>query len=544
MENALSRHNRLPERRPTFDEAEFEEFGLGFDLRDLKGIVKRRFWHVILPVVFLLPIIIAIAVIWPPVYRSQALITVDQPNVPTELIDTTVTSYVDQRIEIIQQRFLATENLMELIEKYDLYPEERESLPDHVVAEKMREAISVDLLTAGSRRSAQTIAFTVAFEYHEPKPAQLVTEEITKWYLRENTAARQKQAEEASAFVAGQISILEKEIAELEKKLAEFREKYGGSLPGQRSDNVSQIRSLEAQIAELGLRADTIAARKRILQSEISQVVPYGPYMIGDERVRSPDEQLKALQLQWLELSSRLTPKHPRMVALKSNIETLRAQIRNRGSATGQRSDPLATDTQSPGSLIASQQPDNPQYIRLNDQIKALNIELDAIARDRQFREAKKAQLEERLIITGTIEEEYSGLVRAHQGALDDFQALRRKELTAELGEALELVEKGERFTVLEPAVVPTSTEPPKRGMIVLIGLALSIGAGLGVAVLAELLELDALQLKEDYRDCRRAASSSRPLHQDACRHSPNVAPARHYKFLVCFHDCGRIGLC
>ena len=100
-----------------------------------------------------------------------------QTKCPDCTYDTTVTSYVDQRIEIIQQRFLATENLLELIEKYDLYPEERESLPDHVVAEKMREAISVDLLTAGSRRmSRQSLLQLISIPRIETK--QLVTKKL------------------------------------------------------------------------------------------------------------------------------------------------------------------------------------------------------------------------------------------------------------------------------------------------------------------------------------------------------------------------------
>jgi hypothetical protein len=59
---------------------------------------------------------------------------------------------------------------------------------------------------------------------------------------------------------------------------------------------------------------------------------------------------------------------------------------------------------------------------------------------------------------------------------------------TASVGERLEVMSKGERFSLIEPAVAPGSPDQPNRLLIASAGLAGGIGAGLGFILLLELL--------------------------------------------------------
>jgi polysaccharide biosynthesis transport protein len=79
-------------------------------LEDYLAILKRRKWQLILPIVLLAPIAVIVALTLPPIYRSTATILIEQQEIPPDLIRTTVTSFADQRIQVIKQRVMTTKN--------------------------------------------------------------------------------------------------------------------------------------------------------------------------------------------------------------------------------------------------------------------------------------------------------------------------------------------------------------------------------------------------------------------------------------------------
>ncbi len=103
-------------------------------LQDYLAILKRRKWHIAIPAIGLFALSAAVAFLWPPVYRSSATILMEEPDVPRDLVSSTVTSFASQRVQVITQRIMARRNLVEIIEKYDLYPEDREKQPIGLVA--------------------------------------------------------------------------------------------------------------------------------------------------------------------------------------------------------------------------------------------------------------------------------------------------------------------------------------------------------------------------------------------------------------------------
>ena len=451
-------------------EYEEQDESFSFDSQAVGALIKRRKWQVILPAILLFPIAVAVAFVLPSIYRSEAMILVERPNVPPELVSTTVTTTLMERVQTIQRRFLATENLADFIHKYELYEDgNKESVPS--VVDKLRNAIDVSLVP--TERHGPNVAFTVSSESPDPYIAHLVTKELVDWYMRENVQARQRQAESASQFLAKEASALKEEIAKLERQLSDLRVQYDGSLPTQRDQNLQQLSRTQEQILSLDFEGETLKERKRILQDEIALVPAFGPYVVGEERVLGPEEQLKSLQLQLMELSGQYTPAHPDIIGLRQRIESLKARVASRG------------DSGSAG----QQAPDNPRYIRLQEQIQAIDRELDVLARRRVVVEAQAEEIAQRLARTDEIEQQYNALVRDYRSATDDYATIRRKELSADLGQSLEAEQMSERFSLIEPPRVPNQPDSPNRLLILLAGGLLSIGAGFATGVLAELLD-------------------------------------------------------
>src|SRR5271167_3121130 len=84
-----------------------------------------------------------LAALWPPTYRSTATILIEQQEIPQELVRSVITSFADQRVQVISQRVMTTQNLLALIERYDLYPGIRQKEPREVLLKRMRDDIGM-----------------------------------------------------------------------------------------------------------------------------------------------------------------------------------------------------------------------------------------------------------------------------------------------------------------------------------------------------------------------------------------------------------------
>src|ERR1700690_1646612 len=59
---------------------------------------------------------ITLAIPWPPTYRTGATILIEQQEIPQDLVRSAISSFADQRVQVISQRVMTTQNLMSLIE--------------------------------------------------------------------------------------------------------------------------------------------------------------------------------------------------------------------------------------------------------------------------------------------------------------------------------------------------------------------------------------------------------------------------------------------
>src|SRR5262249_19695739 len=151
---------------------------------------------------------------------------------PPELVRSTVTSYADQRVQVISQRVMTTQTLLDIIRRYNLYPRQRSRDSREALISRMRKDIGVNMISAddigprSGRRTAATIAVSVAYSQHSPHQAAKVANELTTLYLNENLTTRTKLAQEAASFLEGEADRVSKHMTELEAQVAAFRSKH------------------------------------------------------------------------------------------------------------------------------------------------------------------------------------------------------------------------------------------------------------------------------------------------------------------------------
>ncbi len=499
------------------------------NLRDYLAVVNRRKYQVLITAFIVLFLMALLAFGLPPAYRSSATILIEQQEIPEELVRSTVTSYADQRIQIISQRVMTSSNLWSVIEKFHLYTDRREKDPREVLVERMRSDIALRTISAevvdprSGRPTEATIAFTLSYESRSPATAQRVANELTSLFLNENLKTRTQMAADTSGFLTEEAQKLEREIAVLEKLLAEFKEKNINSLPELVSLNLTLMDKTERDLLEIERQIRLLEERKIYLKSELSQLNPASTvFSESGERILSSAGRLKVLEAEYIKLSATYSPEHPDIQKLKKEIAALRQELGMVATDTGElqkqltglRSElALARDKYSAehpdvirlkksiaglekqlaerddvvvGGAAAGVNADNPVYIQLQTTLNAANKELQSLNLKARDLKNKIADFEQRLVDSPQVEREYKSLTRDYQNATLKYQEIKAKEMEARLAESLEVERKGERFTLIEPPLLPEKPVKPNRKMILVVGFLFSVAGGIGVAFLLD----------------------------------------------------------
>jgi polysaccharide biosynthesis transport protein len=487
---------------------------------------------------------IAMAVMWPPTYRTGATILIEQQEIPQELVRSAISSFADQRVQVISQRVMTTQNLMSLIERYNLYPDIRESKPREVLLQKMRGDISLKMISAdvidprSGRPTQATIAFSISYQNRSPELTLKVANELTTLYLNENLESRTQMAEQTTAFFSEEAAKQETRIAELDKKLADYKQKHQNSLPelSQLNLQVSDRTGLELRDAENRLAA--IDSQQVLLRAQLAQLNPTSQvYSDTGQRVMGVDDRLKSLKSELAGYKARYAPGHPDIVNTEREIAGLEKEAKEHDDTSdiarrlseakaqlsraqekytpdhpdvirlthlvGELDKEMAAQPSAGTAQKIQAHADNPVYIQVKGQLDALSVERESAETKRNELSAKLDEFERRLAQAPAVERDYRALARDLENAQLKYQQIRAKQGDVQVSENLETARKGERFTMIEPPLPPEKPVSPNRMMILAMGFVLSLGLGLGAAAVKDLFDPSV----RGFRDVRQLLS-------------------------------------
>ena len=141
---------------------------MNLDLRFYLQRLWRRFpWFVIIAAV-VSAIGVTLAVVLPPVYRAEAQLLVESPQIPTQLAASTVATAAPEALEIIQQRLMTRANLIDMAQRLQVYDGKPAMTPDKIV-EDMRRRTRIGLPTINDAAAFVTVSFAAPDAQHVNK---------------------------------------------------------------------------------------------------------------------------------------------------------------------------------------------------------------------------------------------------------------------------------------------------------------------------------------------------------------------------------------
>jgi succinoglycan biosynthesis transport protein ExoP len=425
---------------------------------DYWGTLKRRSIYVftIFPAVVFICVMAAFGLT--PSYQSTASIMLQMSSVPKDIIETTVISYQDQQIEVVQGRVLTVESLTPLVTEVDPYPLLTTLTPAEK-AQKLLDDTSIERIDPVTLKpQAESNAFSL--HYNNPKAAMAmqIDSRLAQLFLTYNQKQRTEAAGEAVGFLKKQSENVMAQMRDVDAQLAVLKRQYGDSLPDSLARNEGMIEDTQRQLDNMAQQILTAQEKESQLSMQLSQMSPNLITQSGDLT------DLATVRAKLTEAEQRYTPDHPEVKRLKRALETLMAQ----GGAQA-------------GGTVP---PNNPQYLMTQTELSGARNTLKGLEQLAAARRIKLDQLRGRVDATPAAEKAVSEILRRKQALQNEYQQTQDKLQSANLAETFESAQGGEHFTMIRAPVVPRSPFFPNRIGLILLGLVLGAAlTGIAVAV-------------------------------------------------------------
>jgi polysaccharide chain length determinant protein (PEP-CTERM system associated) len=439
-----------------------------FDISQILSNLYRRKGLIISVFIVVSLLAAYLANVLPKIYRSSTLIVVTPQRIPTAFVASTVTIDLNERMQSIIQEILSRTQLEKIVQEFDLYPSETQGFIEDRI-ERLRKKVKVEL-----RRNN---VFELAFESENPDKAQQVTSRLASLFIDQNLQVREQQAEGTKSFISMEAERLRKELEEQETVVNQYKAAHRYELPDQLDMNLRSLDQLRRELEANNQRLAALQERKGILQKQTVESDILGMDLLGGSLLGAGVGATENIQVQMKKkeldsLLQRYSSKHPDVVRLKKEIQSLEAVSKDTISSKP------ATPTALPNV--------NPLKQVLQTQITDIDSEIQSLRSQSERLRSQAGVLQARVDSTPIRAIELSKITRGYEITLKKYQDLLAKSLESELSENMERKFKGEQFQVLDPANFPLKPIRPDRAMIVVIGLFAGLAGGVVLAFLLD----------------------------------------------------------
>jgi uncharacterized protein involved in exopolysaccharide biosynthesis len=444
------------------------------DLKFYFSLFLRRLHYFL--IVLTLGTVVGLTLAWmlPPVYMAEAVLVVESEQIPDELAASTVQIAATEQLQIIQQRILTRDTLLEMANRLKIYAPAsgqpvRRLEPDEIV-EDLRQRITIRT-TGGTqaRGPIQATIIRVGFEAPTAQLAAAVTNEVVTLILRENVSMRTTVAGQTLEYFVQEVARLDRELASRSAAILTFKEANSEALP----DSLEFRRSQQAAAQERLLlieRDEAILKDRRqglvtLYETTGRVATPSADSQTAEAR------QLQALRDQLGQTLAVLAPQNPKVKLLESQITALEKIVADQAAAAT----PLAPAGEVLSPLDIQLADIDRQLAFLADLKMQVTAELDVLQVSIEATPSNALALD-------TLERDYAN-TRAQ------YDAAVANKARAETGDTIEALSKGQRISIIEQAIAPREPTRPNRPLIAAGGVGVGLFAGLGLVVLIELLK-------------------------------------------------------
>lgn len=434
------------------------------------SVFRRRLPYFLIVATIISAISVTVAYTLPPAYESRMVLLVESPQIPEELAASTVRTPAFEQLQIVQQRLLTRDNMLDIARKYEVLPDLDSMNPDQIVS-AMRARTTI---TTSNRRRQEAPLMTVTFE----APSARTTAEVLNEYLlliqQQDTEFRKGRSGETLEFFTQEVDRLSEELELQSARILEFKQGNTDTLPESLQYRLDQQAVFQDRLIQIDRDVSDLRNQRNRLVQLFELTGSTGPQAAA----LSPEEQqLETLQTQLEEALSVYSAENPRVRILESRIAQLEARIES-AKADKPENEEEAPELEMPPILVI-------QLGEIDTRIESL--------------QSQKIKVQERL---DDLNENISGtprtaialeeMIRKYETLQSQYNLAEERLAKAQTGDRIETRSRGQRIAVIEQPAVPSGPTKPNRIMIAGGGTAFGIFAGFALILLMEVLNTSA----------------------------------------------------
>ncbi|HMG74665.1 MAG TPA: GNVR domain-containing protein [Pyrinomonadaceae bacterium] len=467
-------------------------------LGEYANIVRKRKWLILLPTIAI-GLSIAYAVYrLPDVYESVTLIVVKPSTLPNTVVPTVAEETLTRELTSISQVVTSRSSLQPLMEKYDLYHDERlRGEPMELLIDQMRKQIKVEVNTT---RNEITNGFNITYRGRDPKSTQIVAAELASKYIDEQTKGTVNAGTSAKQFIEEQVRAAKEELDTIDNQRLTYLQQNMNNLPSQSQALVGRLTGLheeqKALIAEQGRQRDLGAAYRSQLADitkSYEQEIALSAENTTDPKTTQAWAELvrrrSELEAAQQSLLTQYKPKHPDVIANQLQIDSVKRSqdemIADWKTRIDERKHKLTNLT-------------DPRILSLRTQITMVDSDSERTQKLLSETSAQIADLTGRINAIPNAEVGLEAIDREYQTKKLNYDNLLAQQQKIDVGaDAAKDFQNG-GIQVIDPANLPERPVAPKRFALTVAGFGIGIALGLLLAVGVELRQLLTIQTTED----------------------------------------------
>ncbi|WP_224092481.1 GumC family protein [Nostoc sp. MS1] len=411
-----------------------------FSIRDWLNVIKRRS-RVIAGVSIVVMTIVAVNVIFrkqPIEYESSFFVLVEPVSDDSEAVNVVKDTNTndskldyDSQILVLKSPQLMRNTLQEL----------RKSFPD-VSYPSLVESLTI-------KRVGETKIIETSYKSSDPNQVKTVLELLAKDYLDYSQKRRQTKLRQGIKFIEDQLPSIQKRVDQIQQELQSFRQRYDFNNPDNRGENLdTQAASLAGTQQSTNLQITQVRNQLDELQTDKGRKTVLNGAALYQQLLG----QLTQLDTQIATESTLLQTDNPRLQTLKEKRDSL-----------------LPVLQQEEKRIL------NVKEAELKTQLQSLEIQSRETAKLLQRLQQQRKQVP-------ILSRQYTEIQRRLQFANDSLNRFLSNRETLQI----QISQNELGWQLIQPPSEPKLVNGANRLRNLIIGLFVSLGAGVGVAILLE----------------------------------------------------------